>query len=388
MNDRSSWVRRPIAAAGALALLAGCAGGGARSEADAIGARLQAGLDSLVAANPSVPGIQLAVLDSARGLHWTGAAGLEMRGGGPLQADQPVRIASTTKTFTAAAILRLAEQGKVDLDASIARYLPDELLAVLVSDGYQVDSIKVRQVLSQTSGIFDYAFGEGSNFGEVALGDLQHRWTRLEQVQFAARAGDPVGPPGQQYHYSDTGYVLLGAIIEQVSGLPLAQAYRQLLKFDQLGLESTWLESLEPAPAGVAERAHQYAGDLDSFDADPSFDLFGGGGLVATAEDMAEFYHALLGGKVFDDPKTLEAMLTVPAVNETGPRAYALGIARAPLAGETCWGHGGFWGTMGLACPTSGLAIGFSINQNEGTGEVRNALLELVESALASAPGS
>jgi len=383
MNDRSRLRGRLLLTTVALVLGGACAGGGATSEADAIGARLQAGLDSLVAANPSVPGIQLAVLDSARGLRWTGAAGLNLRGGAPLGANQPVRIASTTKTYTAAAILRLAEQGKIDLDASIKQYLPDELTAVLVDDGYQVDSIKVRQVLSQTSGIFDYAFGEGSNFGEVALGDLHHRWTRLEQVQFAARAGDPVGPPGQQYHYSDTGYVLLGAIIEQVSGLSLAQAYRQLLKFDQLGVGSTYLESLEPTPGGIPERAHQYAGDLDSFDADPSFDLFGGGGLVATPEDMAEFYHALLGGKIFDDPKTLETMLTVPAVNETGPRAYALGIARVPIAGETCWGHGGFWGTLGAACP-SGLAIGFSINQNEGTGEVRNGLMKVVESALAA----
>jgi len=364
-----------------LALLAlGCVARPERARS-IVGERLQAGLDSLVAANPSVPGIELAVIDSATGLRWKGASGVDVRGGAPLTPDRPIRIASTTKTYTAAAILRLSEQGKLGLDDPIERYLPAELTAVLVKDGYQVDQITVRQVLSQTSGIFDYAFGPGSNFSEVALGDLQHRWTRLEQVEFAARVGDPVGPPGQQFHYSDTGYVLLGAIIERLTGLSLAEAYRQLLGFERLGLGNTYLETLEPVPPGVADRAHQYTGDLDAYAADPSFDLYGGGGLVATVADVADFYRALIGGQVFDKPETLHAMLTVPAVNEAGRLKYALGISRTEIGGESCWGHGGFWGTLGVAC-SSGLAIGLSVNQNQDTGPVRQAVVELVVAAL------
>jgi D-alanyl-D-alanine carboxypeptidase len=295
-------------------------------------------------------------------------------------------MASTTKTYTAAAVLRLAEDGKLGLDDPIAKHLPGPYLALLASDGYDTGAITIRQVLSQTSGIYDYAFGPGSDFAEVALTDLSHRWTRRDQVEFAVRVGAPIGPPGTAYHYSDTGYILLGEIIEQKTGLSLAAALRQLLGFEALGLQSTYLESLEPVPAGVKERAHQYAGDTDSFGADPSFDLYGGGGLVATVSDMADFFAALVGGRVFHEPETLQHMLTVPAVTDSSGGAYALGISRQQFGSNACWGHGGFWGTIALSCIPSGVTIAYSVNQNEGTGPVRQRLLQLVASELGLLP--
>jgi CubicO group peptidase (beta-lactamase class C family) len=92
------------------------------------------------------------------------------------------------------------------------------------------------------------------------------------------------------YAYSDTGYLLLGEIIERAAGAPLAEAYRTLLDFEGLHLDATYLESLEPAPPGIAARAHQYVGEFDGFDLDPSFDGYGPAGLVSTVDDLSTFY--------------------------------------------------------------------------------------------------
>ncbi len=70
--------------------------------------------------------------------------------------------------------------------------------------------------------------------------------------------GDPYGPPGEVYRYCDTGYILLGGVLEQVTGRPMPDAIRELVNYDRLGLHSTWFESLEPRPDGVPELAHQF----------------------------------------------------------------------------------------------------------------------------------
>jgi len=115
--------------------------------------------------------------------------------------------------------------------------------------------------------------------------DGHHHWTRDEQIALATTVGPPWGMPRHAYHYSDTGYITLGEIIERVTGHTLAQAFHDGLDYRRIGLVSTWFESLEPVPDRALGRAHQYmdVDDIDATDFDPSFDLFGGGGLVSTA---------------------------------------------------------------------------------------------------------
>jgi D-alanyl-D-alanine carboxypeptidase len=214
---------------------------------------------------------------------------------------------------------------------------------------------------------------------EVVLSRPAHRWTPLEQVRFALEHGEPYGAPDETFHYSDTGYVLAGQIIEQVTGLPLAAALRSLLGFGRLGLETTWLESVEPAPAGASPRAHQYIGDLDTYDFDPSFDLFGGGGLVSTTADLARFWRALFAGEVYEQPATLAEMLTVWSES-----AAAAGLFRIDVDGHTGWQHGGFWGSEVVHVPDLDLTIALSVGQAEGAaaGEVTEHLLAGLGSVL------
>jgi len=345
---------------------------------------LQRTLTDTVAAAPHFPGMLLYVDAPRYGLSWSGAAGLADRATGrPLAPDDETRIASVTKTFTAATVLRLVEQGHIVLDAPITRYLPAAYTALLAGGGYRPDRITVRHLLRHTGGLADYA--DTDAFDAAVRAAPAHRWTRLEQVRFALAHGRPVAPPGAVYHYADTGYILLGEIIERVSGLPLAAAYRSLLRFDPLGLAHTYLETLEPAPPDRPPRAHQYYAGLDLERVDASFDLYGGGGLVSTMADLGRFYRALLRGQVFARRGTLRAMLAIPATNADDADdarrgdGYGMGIYRLTAAGTACWGHDGAWGTFAFHCPALDLTIAASDNQGDVDIDERAFLARIIQ---------
>lgn len=285
------------------------------------------------------------------------AAGVRKLGSNvPLDGHETFRIASQTKTFTAVAVLRLVEEGRLQLDQPIKSLISPELEAALTGAGYPVDLITVRQLLNHTSGMPDYAMDPA--YQAAVTAQPQKRWTRLEQVQWAMKM-QPAGAPGAKFVYSDTGYVLLGDIIERVTGKAQAAAYRSLIDFDGLGLHNTWFETLEPAPAGAPPRAGQSIGGQDTTGVDPSFDLYGGGGLVSTLEDQAHFIRDLFDGKVFHRAATLDLMKAIPPVNgpDGVPTSYALGIHKNTFDGIECWGHSGFWGSSAYYCPSEQLSI-------------------------------
>ncbi|MGZ8763560.1 MAG: serine hydrolase domain-containing protein, partial [Acidimicrobiia bacterium] len=321
--------------------------------------RLGEALEADLAANPTVPGEAIAV--RAPGLDVTAATGLADVGGeNPLQAETPFRIASVTKTFVAAATLRLVEQGKLRLDDPISDYLSAESVMVLRADGYRTGKITVRQLLRHSAGLFDYAASDA--YDDVNVSDPGHRWTRAEQLRFATTHGDPLGDPGEVFHYSDTGYLLLGEIIERVTDESLAAAVRRLIGFRKLRLDHTYWETLEEPPAGQAPRAHQYFGTgFDNIVLDASSDLYGGGGLVSTVGDLTRFYRALFHGEVFRKAATLQTMTRVvgPGRSENA----AMGIYRVDVDGERCFGHRGFWGTQTIHCPRLDLTFARTTNQ-------------------------
>lgn len=339
-------------------------------------ARVRSALASAVA-NDQVPAA-LVYLDSPKlSLHFGGSAGVSVRGGATARASQPLRIASNTKTYTAAAILLLAERGKLAVDVSAAEYLSAESIQLLSTGGYDPLAITVRHLLQHVSGLYDYA--TDSAFVRVVTNEPARRWTRADQVRWALEHGKPVGKPGERFHYSDTGYVLLGEIIERATGVSLGTAYRDLLGFERLGLDRTWLETIDPDPWFGVQRLHQYLGATDTYEFDPSFDLFGGGGLAATTRDMAAFTRHLLVGRIFGRPETLQLMLERPVVQ--ADRDYRMGLYRRVTAGEEGFGHTGFWGTASFYYPALDLAVSAAVTQQEA-GPVLAALLEAVVKAV------
>jgi len=166
-------------------------------------------------AKKDIVGFSLSVQSPELGIDFTQATGYDgLEKNHVLDPEQPFRIASLTKVFVAAAILRLREKGKLSIEDPISKYISQEHITILKNGGYDPDKITIRHCLTHTSGLYDYAEG-GPEYIEEASKDPNRRWTRTEQIQFAMDNGKPHAAPGEENHYSDTGYVLLGEVIEQ-----------------------------------------------------------------------------------------------------------------------------------------------------------------------------
>jgi D-alanyl-D-alanine carboxypeptidase len=328
--------------------------------------RLQHIVDSVIAARPRMPGIIIAVEHAATGQRWSVAAGLaDTARKTRLTPDQPVRLASNTKTYTAAALLRLVELGRLSLSDPLRQHLPPSVDSLLRRDGYATDLITIEQVLSHRAGLNEHP--AVPSYVGTLRSDPQHQWTPREQLQWLVDSLAPVGPPGAQFRYSDAGYVLLGLIVERLTGESLGPAVRSLLRFDDLGLRHTWWETLEPAPSGVPDRAHQYLGGFDAYGISPTFDLYGGGGLVAPMSDVARFMAALFDGKVFAQRASLEVMDRPRSPEMNG---YGMGLFGALVGGQKGRGHSGFWGTTAMVFPEAGVTIAVAITDQ---GEFRQS---------------
>jgi D-alanyl-D-alanine carboxypeptidase len=321
-------------------------------------ARLEQLLDAFAKANPNVRSTALAVITPK--WQWQGAKGTASTGGPAMAADTPFRIASVTKPYTAAAILRLMELGQIDITDPIEGLISPESLAALKADGYDTSAVRVRDLLDHTSGIYDYATNE--SFFEAVSANPMHNWTRAEQIEFAMKQGKPVGAPGAEYSYSDTGYILLGEIVERATGKNLGAAVRELLRFERLGLKHTWWEILEPNPEGV-QIAANWLGERDFSAANVSYDLYGGGGIVSTVGDLAIFYKALIEGRVFDQPRTLAVLMSQKPAKRTEEEDNTYAVFLTKVGPYICWGHGGFWGQEVAHCPEIDATFAWTVNQ-------------------------
>ena len=332
---------------------------------DAIRVKLQRLADSVVAARPQLPGLLIYAKSGATGRTWRIASGMaDTARRTRLEADLPVRIASNTKSYTAAAILRLMEQGKIALSDPLSQHLSPELNALLVKDGYATDRITIEHVLSHRAGFAEHP--EVPAYVTVVLSTPRKRWTREEQVRWMVDSLAPIGAPGERYKYSDTGYILLGDILERLTGKNIAAAVRELVGFERLGLTRTWWETLEPAPPRARDRVHQYIDGTDSYGIDPSFDLYGGGGITAPLEELGAFVEALVTGKVLERRETLDTMLAPRGTDRGG---YGLGVYPLTTGGEKGYGHTGFWGTAAFHFPASKLTLAVAVTE-QTQGEV------------------
>lgn len=319
-------------------------------------------------------GVSLTVISPSLGIDFSGASGYDSTTKEQLLADdQPFRIASLTKTFVATSVLRLREKGLVTIDAPITDYISKEHIDILKKGGYDPYKITLKQCMMHTSGLFDYAEGNMDYITEASK-DPTKRWTRTEQIQWAMDHGQPYGQPGEIHHYSDTGYVLLGEIIERKTGMGLAEGMRDLLKFDALGMSSTWLESLEDRPEGLPSSVKRYFEDIDASSWDNSVDLYGGGGLQSTTRDLATFLQALFSNQIYEQAETLPVMLLKS--EHTAPLAeYRLGLGyiKGKKSGVEAYMHSGFWGSLFMHFPDYNCSI--AINH---TTDDDNAVLQKV----------
>jgi D-alanyl-D-alanine carboxypeptidase len=289
--------------------------------------RLQTLLDSLVSAHGSVRSGVLLV--EGPDFEWKGASGVAFaESASPILPDDQFVVNSVAKMMTATIALRLVEAGELTLDDPIAGYLPDSLIAGLhVYEGQEYSqTITVRHLLSHTSGIEDD--WRCADFFALVAADSARRWTPEETIQFVKDRCTPEFRPGAGFHYSDTGYNVLGLLLESVTGRPLHELYREIL-LDPLGMDHTYRPAYETARPSLPGRrpSERYLDDLECtlwpsvMTAD-----WGGGGLVSTAEDLKRFLRAFVRNEIFQDPATRDEMF---AWVESGPfHNYGFGISR------------------------------------------------------------
>ncbi|MGI5340659.1 serine hydrolase domain-containing protein [Streptomyces sp. CA-181903] len=274
---------------------------------------------------------------------WSLSAGTGTNGANkPVQPGDHFRVGSQTKTFTAVAVLRLVDEGKVDLDTAIERYLP----GVVDGNGYDGNAITVRHLLQHTSGIpTNTPNPQAEPDGTYTLAALVR-----DGLSHA-----PAFPPGTSFQYSNTNYEILGMLIEKVTGMPVGDVITSRV-IQPLGLTETRYP--KPGDRSLAEPAvHGYRGvrvgpffhwtDVTA-SLEPSL-FHSAGAMTSTESDLAAFYQALVDGKLLSQA-SLEAMETPGA-----HAPYGLGLDRLPLpCGGVAFGHmGGVPGYLSFSAATS-----------------------------------
>ena len=269
------------------------------SEADA--AALQAAVDR-ARADLGLGAVVVGVSKDAT-VGWSGASGRPRDCVTPLSGATPFAIASATKTFTAAVVLQLVDEGRIRLDAPVTEYLPELTLA---------EGVTVQELLSHTSGIGDLL----APMRDRLNAEPTRVWTPAEVL---ALVGPSRFAPGTDWGYSNTNYVIAGMLVERVTGHPYADELARRIT-DPLELTGTGFPPLVAAQnlLGVSwSSAFWTAAALDS-----------------TADDLVRWADALYGGAILRS-SSLTRML------DFNDHAYGLGAERYALAGLPGYGHSG-----------------------------------------------
>jgi D-alanyl-D-alanine carboxypeptidase len=193
-------------------------------------ARLQSLLEA--AARDGLPGVSLRV--KGPGVDFHGAAGVaDLSTGEPLTTNHAMYVASLGKTFTAAVALQLCDEGRLALEAPITTWLPAELTTLIPFSG----TITLRHLLSHTAGLIDY-MNDDKAWRSDFVRDPQRQWTHSDVIPYLYDK-PLLFEPGTDYYYSNSNYILLGAIIEQVAAQPLHAVIRKRI-LAPLGLQHTF----------------------------------------------------------------------------------------------------------------------------------------------------
>ena len=346
--------------------------------AQSVEAKFQAVIDSIYSSDRTSVGIMASIESPERNISWSGASGYSsLTDKTELDADQPALIASNTKTYVSATILRLVENGKISIDQPIKNLLTPRTRDLFEQHGYNLDSILVKHLLSHTSGIEDYA---NQAYMDFINKNKDYRWTRDEQLKLTIEAGPPLGKPEEVFSYSDANYLLLTEIIERITGQPFYSAIRELLRYESLGIHNTWFPTLEKKAADTKPLVNQYWGkyNWDSKDIDVSADLYGGGGIACTSKDLASFAYKLFNNEIIKDTTVLNLIYTAIPTNESEPANYYFGISSYEYRGLSAYGHGGFWGTRVVYFPELRTSIAVYVLEKDKQGLINEIVDKMI----------
>ncbi|MFD8618794.1 MULTISPECIES: serine hydrolase [Streptomyces] len=244
------------------------------------------------------------------------------------------RIGSVSKTFSSVVLLQLVQEGRLKLDAPVNTYLEG-----LLPD----DRITVRHLLTHRSGLADYtdAMFEQTVPGFEAVRDRVFSYQELLDLSLAEPR---TTEPGAAYAYSNANFVVVGMLIEKLTGRPVADAYqRRIIK--PLGLRATAYVHPDTRIEGTHVRGYLHPDEagaplVDSTEQTVSW-AQSAGAVISSTADLNTFTSALMRGRLLA-PAMLEAMTTVTPTDATGTRFYGLGLRRYDLScGTRVYGHTG-----------------------------------------------
>ncbi len=273
----------------------------------------------------NIPGLSLAVVREGKIVLAKGYGMANLELSTPANEKTCFLLYSITKSFTAMATMMLVEEGKISLEDPISKYLKD-LPAIW-------NRVTIRQLLNHTSGI--------KNWGELPFkpGDTTRDYTQAEIIKMVAAF--PLDfPPGERWAYNETGYSLLGMLIEKVSGKTYEQFLRERI-FAPLGMRDTRLDNSAEI---IPNRADGYTWHNNGFRnaerPNPTLS-FSIGGLISTVLDLAKWDAALYTEKLLKK-STLEQMWTYTKLNNGQIVSdYGLGFNLTPFRGHKRVGHSG-----------------------------------------------
>lgn len=243
-----------------------------------------------------------------------------------LSLDDSLQIGSVTKQFTAAAILLLAEQGKLKLSDTLDAFLPD----------YPTGQYKItlQQMLNHTSGLANYL----DNSETMAMAK---NYAELDTVVAQLAKDDMVFAPGSQYQYSNTAYILLGKVIEVAS----KQSYQQFMHthiFAKAGMTDTYVVTSKNNRTKASGYTRKQE-NPDSYFAADYVDyswIHAAGAIASTTNDMAKWSHALATGKVIQS-SSYQLMTTITKLTDGSEVPYGLGVDIYPISGQKVISHRG-----------------------------------------------
>jgi D-alanyl-D-alanine carboxypeptidase len=328
----------------------------------------------------------LCVENSDRSISWTGATG-------EMQTESRFFIASVTKLFVTAVVMRLINDNRLEFNDKISKHLPDGLcqkLHVLNGADYSGE-ITVRHLISNTSGLPDYFFHKQSNGRTVATDLLEGKdepWP-IDRTIDLIKGLRPKFKPGAKgkASYSDTNYQLLGRIIENITGESIGEVFHDFI-ISELKLQNTYAYSNTsdntPVPFYYKSRQLWLPEYMTSISAE--------GGIVATAGELMLFLKAFFNGQFFpreriEELKQWNLILPPPGMFYFGIGLEKLFTPRILSPFKPVKEILGFWGQTGSFAfhhPGSGLYICGTTNQINGDGHraAGNAILKIIKTAL------
>lgn len=314
-----------------------------------------------------VVGVIMSVYNTTTGM-WIGAGGkADLHNNVDMKPCNISRVGSTVKMITAVTVLKLAEEGKLNLDDKISMYLNGDVITKIDN----ADKASIRQLLHHSSGIYNYI--QNLNFQTASLNDFIREWKPDELLKYAYNKNSYF-QPDEDVRYSNTGYVMLGMLIEKIEGKPFYKVFEDKI-FNPLALTKTMFAAEDHIPHGIVRgyidmysklqvTESTYFSGWDYYTAD--------GGLISNPYDMNVFFQALMNGQIINSTSLSEMLSWKTEKNpdtEFFPISYGLGIFKIETDKGIAYMHSGdavgYYANM-MYFPDDGTTIVYAVNSNYG----------------------